>query len=79
MPEEAKKEKVRYEEISRELVTEITTEGRKIEGYRVAFSTEKIPYEWVFIPKDEFSESRLKEEIAKKSRPLNLLKGELVK
>jgi len=68
MPEETKKQKVRYEEISREEVIEITTEGRKIVGYRVAFSTETIPYEVIFIPKEEFTEAKLKEKIAEKIR-----------
>lgn len=66
MPEEVKKEKITYEIISREETMEITTEGRRILGYRIAFATERIPYEWLFIPKAEWTKEKEREEIAKK-------------
>lgn len=77
MPEEVKKEKIIYEIISREETVEVTTEGRRIPGYRVAFTTEKIPYEWIFIPKDVWTKEKEKEEIAKKIKAFAPIEREI--
>jgi len=66
MPEEKEKKKVKYEILSDEPDFIIGPEGERIEGRRIAFTTEEIPYDAFFLTKEEYSPEKIKEVIAER-------------
>jgi hypothetical protein len=81
-PEQAQeqKQKVSVEIISDEPWIEITPEGDRLVGRRIAFSTPDIPYRAIFIKQEEYSEEekwrRIAEEI-KKFKPAERITREI--
>jgi hypothetical protein len=80
MPEEKPKEKVRVEIIADEPWIEVTPEGERIVGRRIAFTTPDIPYLAIFIKQEEYSEEekwRRIGEAIKKFRPSERITKEI--